>query len=302
MGVRVLDLGDVAEPARSAMTRLRGELPAIFGDGLLAIWLYGGQLQAGGSPGDLDGHVVLARDPTPGELARVRAVHQAVRSELGIQEMDVWYVVRSEAASAHAPRDVNWHEEARDENWALKRAHWFAGAYVLVFGLRPAEVVPRPDWAEVQVELVAQIERAGAEIERSPWLAMLSLRLCRVVRTLATREVVQSKLEAAQVLLPELSRAGIGLVPQAQQRFVAADRARRRRQALHEDGEGFERDRGEAHAARVRCVGEPSRDPEGEGEADGRAGRRPVARAVCLPNHGMSCSIGPPGRQSHPQR
>ena len=189
------------------MIRLRDELPAILGDELLAIWLYGGQLLPQGSPGDVDGHVVLAREPSAGELVGVRSLHSAIRREFGVQELDVWYVLRSEAATRSSPRDVNWHEEARDENWALKRAHWYAGAYVLVFGLRPTELVPKPAWSEVEGELLAQLERARDGFERSPLLASLTLRLCRVVRTLSTREVVQTKLEAAKALLPELSAA-----------------------------------------------------------------------------------------------
>lgn len=207
MVASVIELSEVAEPARLAMGRLREELPAIFGDSLLAIWLYGGQLQAGGSPGDVDGHVVLIREPSSAELARVRSLHQAIRSEFGIHEFDVWYVVQSEVASAIAPRDVNWHEEYQDGSWALKRAHWFAGAYVKVFGVPPTDVVLQPDWSEVEAELLAQVEEAGRDIERTPLLAGLSLRLCRVVRTLATRDVVQSKLGAADGLLPKLSAA-----------------------------------------------------------------------------------------------
>ena len=207
MGVSVPDLLDAAEPARSAMTRLRGELPPIFGDNLVAIWLYGGQLLAEGSPGDVDGHVVLAREPSPDELTRVRSLHAAIRKDFGIQELDVWYVMRHEAIATRPPRDVNWHEEARDENWALKRAHWYAGAYALVFGLPPTEVVPPPAWSEIEAELLAQVNRAEKEIQRSPWLALLTLRLCRVVRTLATRDVVQTKIEAAEALSPDLSAA-----------------------------------------------------------------------------------------------
>lgn len=189
------------------MSRLRDELPAVFGDDLLAIWLYGGQLHAEGSPGDVDGHVVLAREPSGDELTRVRALHAGIRGDLGIEELDVWYVLRNEAATTFPPHDVNWHEEARDENWALKRAHWYAGAYALIFGLPPTELVPRPTWSEVEVELFAQLDRARDEIERSPLLAGLTLRLCRVVRTLATRDVVLTKLEAAEQLVPALSAA-----------------------------------------------------------------------------------------------
>lgn len=202
------------------MTRLRDELPPIFADDLVAIWLYGGQLAADGSPGDVDGHVVLAREPASDELARVRSLHDGIQRDFGIHELDVWYVLSSEATSPGAPRDVNWHEEARDENWALKRAHWFAGAYVLVFGRPPTEIVPRPDWADVEAELIAQLERAQAEIERSPSLAALSLRLCRIVRTLGTKDVVQSKLDATAALLPELS-------PTSQEHVTAASRVYR---------------------------------------------------------------------------
>jgi hypothetical protein len=184
------------------MARLARELPLIFGPDLVAIWLYGGQLRAPGTPGDLDGHVVLAGEASRDQLTRVRAVHASLQRDFTIHEVDVWYVLRSEAECSEPPRDVNWHEEARDENWALKRAHWFAGAYALVFGLRPTDVVPEPAWSEVERELFAQVDRAR-EVTR--WLPVLTLRLCRVVRTLVTRDVLLTKLDSAAALMPELS-------------------------------------------------------------------------------------------------
>jgi hypothetical protein len=80
--------------------------------------------------------------------------------------------------------------------------------------------VPRPAWSEVEAELLAQLERARDGFERSPLLESLTLRLCRVVRTLATREVVQTKLDAAEALLPDLSAV-------SQQHVLAAHRAYR---------------------------------------------------------------------------
>jgi hypothetical protein len=185
--------------------RLQIGLTDLFGDDLVAIWLYGGQLAPGGSPGDVDLHVVVQREPDQDELSKIRSLHDTIRRDLKIDELDAWYVLLSEAMSSERPRDLNWHEEIRDENWALKRAHWFAGAYVVVHGDAPTELVPQPSWTEVESELIAQADRAGEEVaEGTQHPVALTMRLCRVLFTLATGEVVRSKRDAAQFAIEQL--------------------------------------------------------------------------------------------------
>lgn len=204
----VASLVHVAEPARSAAARLRDGLVEILADDLLAIWLYGGQLNLGGSPGDVDLHVVVEREFDDQQLTAIRSLQDAIRRDLGIEELDAWYVQHGEATSAQGPRDLNWHEEVHDENWALKRAHWWAGAYVLIFGLPPEDIVLRPRWPEIEAELLAQAAAAVTEVAGDcPEPAALTLRLCRVAFSLTTREVVHSKLDAARSISKELSAA-----------------------------------------------------------------------------------------------
>jgi hypothetical protein len=184
----------------------------------LAIWLYGGQLTPGGSPGDVDLHVVLEREPDDRGSRAIRALHESICQDLGISELDAWYVLMSEASASEGPRDINWHVEVRDVNWALKRAHWAAGAYVLVYGLSPDDVVLRPRWSEIEDELLAQVAIAGQEIEGDcPHPAVLTMKLCRVLLSLVTREVVHSKLDAARWMLSKLS-------PESQAHVAAAMR------------------------------------------------------------------------------
>ncbi|MEQ7126018.1 aminoglycoside adenylyltransferase domain-containing protein [Actinopolymorpha sp. B11F2] len=197
-------LAEVGEPAKSASVRLARGIGDLLGDNLVAMWLYGGQLAPGGSPGDVDLHVVVRRAPDSHELERVNKLHSTICSDLAISQLDAWYVLLDEARSSRRPRDLNWPAEERDENWAIKRAQWFAGAYVLVHGLPPEQVVPRPDRAEIEAELVAQLTDAIAiDDHRHP--AGLTLRLCRVLLSLTTQNVVHFKLDAAAWALDKLS-------------------------------------------------------------------------------------------------
>lgn len=197
-----LDLASVGEPARSGARRLREGLLDIFDTDLVSLWLYGGQLNQRGSPGDVDLHGILRREPDADELARIRALHAEIERDLGIGELDAWHVLMSEAASGQRPRDVNWPVEVHDENWALKRAHWFAGAYVLVHGVPPDSIVPRPTWPEVEQELLAQVANAGSGGFRHH--AGLTLRLCRVLHSLVTRDVVHFKVDSSEWALSKL--------------------------------------------------------------------------------------------------
>ena len=200
-------IGDVSEPAKAASTRLRDGLLDLLANDLVAIWLYGGQLDRLGSPGDVDLHCIVRSELTESQLVCVRTLHEEIRDELRIDELDAWYVLVGEARSGDRPRDLNWPTLIRDENWALKRAHWFAGAYVLVYGTSPETIVPRPRWPEVEAELLAQVERADTSDHPHP--AGLTLRLCRVLLTLDTRDVVHFKVDGAvwaQSLVSPVSR------------------------------------------------------------------------------------------------
>jgi hypothetical protein len=213
-------IAEVGEPAKSASIRLARGLGDLLGDNLVAMWLYGGQLAPDGSPGDVDLHVVLRRAPNSHDLEHVKKLHTAICSDLAIPQLDAWYVRLDQARSTRPPRDLNWPVEEHDENWAIKRAQWFAGAYVLLHGLRPEQIVPRPAWAEIEAELLAQLDDAiTLDDHRHP--AGLTLRLCRVLLSLTTQNVVHFKLDAAAWTLDKLS-------PESQAHVAAAARVYRR--------------------------------------------------------------------------
>lgn len=197
-------LGGVGEPARSCSLRLRTGLTELLGDDVVAMWLYGGQLAPGGSTGDVDLHVIVRREPCAEELERIRELHEAICRDLAIPELDAWYVLLEEARSTQPPKDVNWPVEVRDENWAIKRAHWFAGAYVLIHGTEPKGIVPRPHWSEIEAELLAQIAEAMTTDDHRH-AAGLTLRLCRVLLSLVTRDVVHFKVDSAEWALDRLT-------------------------------------------------------------------------------------------------
>lgn len=204
MGPRDTSAAVPADRARSASSRLARGVGQLLGDDLIAIWLYGGQLAPGGSPGDVDLHVIVNRDLSGDELESIRRLHAAICADLAIDELDAWYVLLEEARSTERPHDLNWPVEVHDENWAIKRAHWHAGAYVLVHGVAPEAIVIRPDWDEIEAELIAQLDHAVARDDHDD-PAGLTLRLCRVLLSLARHDLVHFKLDAARWALDTVS-------------------------------------------------------------------------------------------------
>ncbi|NYH92895.1 aminoglycoside adenylyltransferase domain-containing protein [Actinopolymorpha rutila] len=167
----------------------------------------------------MDLHIVVRHAPESHDLEQVKTMHTAICADLAIPQLDAWYVLLDEARSTRRPRDLNRPVEENDENWAIKRAQWFAGAYVLIHGLRPEQIVPLPDWAEIEAELLAQLNDAIVlDDHRHP--AGLTLRLCRVLLSLTTGDVVHFKLDAAAWVLDKLS-------PKSQAHVAAAVRVYR---------------------------------------------------------------------------
>ena len=138
-----LPIEQVPDVARDAWTRLRDDLVRILGDDLVAIWAYGGTISAptGAPIGDLDTFVVV-RGPVDTRTAdAIEEAQAAVAEETGT-DLDAWYVIEDEARKPAMHRHA-WRDRL-NESWAIDRAHWLGGRYVLLYGAEPAEVVPPP--------------------------------------------------------------------------------------------------------------------------------------------------------------
>ncbi len=193
--------------AQRVVAELRSGLAGIFGEDLVAVWLYGGLLFAPGAL-DIDLHVLLGRGPTEEERARIAELHAAASGNRPwVDELDAWYMLLEDARRPEPPANVGPHHPGkRDQHWSLHRAHWLAGACIVAHGMLPAEVVPAPSWAELRStlrdELVAEARNGGRDggAASSYW----TLQLCRVVASLETRDVVRSKLDSGTWALQRL--------------------------------------------------------------------------------------------------
>ena len=187
--------------ARTAWTRLRDELEAQLGDGLVAIWGHGGTVAIEGRrrAGDLDTHVIARRpiDAATGEA--IDGIHDAIARDSGVA-WDAWYVLEADARRPEAPSHA--FRDRRDTSWAVHRAHWLAGRYAHVHGREPAEVVPPPTWAELETDLdreLEHLERHVAEGDTDPYEATYAiLNGSRILHTLTTRDAGISKRSAGQ--------------------------------------------------------------------------------------------------------
>lgn len=197
----------VPEVARNAWTRLRGDLVRTLGDDLVAMWAYGGTISAptGAPLGDLDTFVVV-RGPVDTRTARaIEEAQAAITDETGA-DWDTWYVAEDEARQPAMHRHA-WRDRL-NESWAIDRAHWLGGRYVLLYGAEPAEVVPRPSQGELKEALLAEVDHLERHVEAGdtdPYEATYAfLNGSRILRALETGDVVNSKREAGPWALEHL--------------------------------------------------------------------------------------------------
>ena len=201
-------LEQLPEVPRLAWTRLRDELLAILGDDLVAIWAYGGTTAVDGPPrsADLDTYVILRRSPDARAAQAIEDVQAAIAADSGV-DWDAWYVLEDQARRPEAPRHA-YREDRRDTSWAINRAHWLAGRYVLLYGREPAELVPPPTWSELEIDLqreLEHLERHVAEGDTDPYEATYAfLNGSRILRAVETGDAAISKRLAGKWALEHL--------------------------------------------------------------------------------------------------
>jgi hypothetical protein len=192
-----ISLQQLPEPARIAWTGLRNELESILGEDLVAMWAYGGTVAFEGPPrpADLDTYVIVRR-PIDGPTSdSIEGVHAIIAEHMGV-EWDAWYVLEDDARRPDSPQHA-WREDRRDTSWAINRAHWLAGRFVLLYGREPAEIVPPPAWSELEVDLDRELEHLEAHVaegDTDPYEATYAfLNGCRILRAIETGDVAISK-------------------------------------------------------------------------------------------------------------
>ena len=154
------------------------------------MWAYGGTVAIEGPPrpADLDTYVIVRRpidEPTAEAIEGAQAI---IGEHMGV-EWDAWYVLEDDARRPESPRHA-WREDRRDTSWAINRAHWLAGRYVLLYGREPAEIVAPPAWPELEVDLDRELEHLEAHVaegDTDPYEATYAiLNGSRIVRALET--------------------------------------------------------------------------------------------------------------------
>jgi hypothetical protein len=197
-----LALGDLPAAARSAAAALGSKLAAVLGADLHALYLYGAVTfpeSEGG--GDLDYHAIMSGPVTdPVRTAYQEACDRLARLP-GCGDLDGWVISLDSARGSEPPVHLIL-PELRDSAWALHRAHWLAGRCAVLHGPDPAAIVAAPSWAEQRAGLEAELAfLRGVPVEHSAYAV---LNACRILRSVAERDVVQSKFGSAAWALENL--------------------------------------------------------------------------------------------------
>ena len=215
--------------ALSAAEHLRSALLSVLGRDLVAMWVDGGTTFPDRplTTGDLDVSIVLA-DVTPDERdpnlwrsdptsrpSRVIAERRAVERAHGY-DIDANELVLDEMGGHDRP-GAAFVSARRLNVWPIVRAHWLAGQYVHLHGLRPEDLVVAPTAEDLRRSLSREVEHLERHVHEGdaadPYEATYAVCTgCRVLYALATGSPVVSKRSAAawgRANLPERWHAAI---------------------------------------------------------------------------------------------
>ena len=197
-----LAIGDLPVAVRAAATALGSELAEALGDGLHALYLYGAvTFPESDGIGDLDYHAIMSGPMASQERAAYQAACDRLASVPGCDDLDGWVISLDDARGSNPPLHL-LRSELRDEAWALHRAHWLAGRCVVLHGPDPVAIVTPPGWAELRAGLEAELRFLRAVAAEHDAYAVLNA--CRILRSLAERDAVQSKFGSAAWALKHL--------------------------------------------------------------------------------------------------
>jgi aminoglycoside adenylyltransferase-like protein len=160
----------IPEAGAAATLRLRDALLAILEEDLVAMWLHGGTTFADRSkrPGDLDLALVLAsvalEERTPriwradsgSRPNRIETAAASIAEGFG-EAFDTTYLLLDEVGGRRQPT-LAFDRARRETSWAVSRAHWLAGQYVLLHGRPAEELVVPPTASELRHALDRELE------------------------------------------------------------------------------------------------------------------------------------------------
>ncbi len=200
---------ELAPSVKSLVEGFRGELLKILGRKLIGFYLLGSIAFSGFvAGGDIDFFVVTKRPLTVREKEELVRMHGRLAHRYRYGNLfDGFYISVARARSPRAPRALGG---GRDDAWPLHRAHLRHGAYIRLYG-RPAERVFGPV-SRSEIRRALRAERVFVErlLPKYPYWCVLQL--CRLLYSHETKEVVVSKLGAAEWALGCLPQARCPLI------------------------------------------------------------------------------------------
>ena len=197
-----LAIGDLPESVRAAAVVLGSELAGALGGWLHALFLYGAvAFPESEGIGDLDYHAIVSGPAADPQRAAYQAARERLAGVRGCEDLDGWVISLDEARGTEPPQHLLL-PALRDMAWALHRAHWLAGRCVVLHGPAPDAIVSAPSWAEQLAGLEAELAFLRAAPPEHDAYAVLNS--CRILRSLAARDVVQSKFGSAAWALEHL--------------------------------------------------------------------------------------------------
>lgn len=163
---------EIPSVAAAAWLRLRDELQAILGDGLVAVWGDGSTVHPDRRRNifsDLDTTAVVEHVIDEGLGARLEAALAALSADSGIDPgwhepsdkpcWEIEYVLAADVGGVEFARDARCsRHHKRNVMWAANRAHWLAGWYVPLYGATPEQLVVPPTWSELEYALGRELE------------------------------------------------------------------------------------------------------------------------------------------------
>ena len=131
--------------------------------------------------------------------SRIHAAQELIARETGVI-FDAMYLLADEIGGGRLPSGA-FEKKQRVNGWAVYRAHWLAGQYVLLQGWPPEDLVPAPTTAELRRALDRELEHLERHVYEGdaadPYEATYAIfNGCRILRTLETGSPVTSKRSA----------------------------------------------------------------------------------------------------------
>lgn len=210
---------------QAACRDLRNGLQPILGEELVALWVYGA-VTFEDRPrrlGDVDTHAVVRSPVSPKIACAIDELHESTSRDRGV-EWDSWYILERDAGGS-APPPHAFRVDFVDRAWALHRAHWLAGQYVLLSGPMPSDLVRAPSWPELEDGLRNELQYIEHLVQQGPidtqHAAFVVWNGCRIICSLRTRNVVVSKRAASHWALENLPDSWSAAVHAAERAYDA---------------------------------------------------------------------------------